>query len=239
MTTGAVKCWGDNTSGQLGDGTTTQRTTPVDVGLGGSASILSVKGSHACVLMTSGTVKCWGLNDTGQLGNGSTTNSSTPLPVQALPNGVNAIDAGGNSTCALVSGGSAMCWGANGQGQLGDGTTTNRSIPVKVAGLSGLAAIASGGYLHTCALTSGGGVKCWGYNISGQLGNGTTSAGSSKPVDVKGLASGVQAIATQGAQYSCALLVSGGISCWGANSVGQLGNGTTTDSSVPVEVVGF
>jgi alpha-tubulin suppressor-like RCC1 family protein len=237
-TSGGVKCWGVNISGELGDGTTIDRSYPVDVvGLSSGVKAIAVGGEHTCALTTSGGVKCWGWNGEGQLGDGTTNSSSIPVDVVGLSSGVQAIAAGGEHTCALTTSGGIKCWGVNYNGQLGDGTTTNSPIPVDVEGLpSAVSSITVGGK-HTCALTEFGGVKCWGANWIGQLGDGTDND-STTPMDVVELSSGVQAVAA-GDNYTCALTTSGGVKCWGGNWYGQLGDGTTIDSSTPVDVVGL
>jgi alpha-tubulin suppressor-like RCC1 family protein len=182
-----VKCWGYNSSGQLGNGSTTNRLTPVNVSGISGVSAIAMGFSHTCALTSGGEVKCWGENYYGQLGNntsGTGTNRLTPVDVTDLTSGVSAIAAGLWRTCALTSGGGVKCWGYNSShGLLGDGTTTPHNTPVNVSGLaSGVSAIAMG-YSHTCALTSNSGVKCWGYNGNGQLGNNSTTS-SSTPIDV-------------------------------------------------------
>ena len=176
---------------------------------------------------------CWGSNDTGQLGNGSYTSSSVPEPVSGLESGVTAIAASVFHACA-VKDGEVWCWGENLAGALGDGTNQNSSIPVKVAGLEGEIRMLVVGGSHTCVLTGAGGVKCWGANASGQLGDGSTE-NRNAPVDVSGLSSGVTAIAA-GGSHTCAMLENGAVKCWGRNDDGQLGDGSNTDSNVPVDV---
>jgi alpha-tubulin suppressor-like RCC1 family protein len=240
--TGGVKCWGLNDYGQLGDGTVVSRNTPVDVsGLGAGVVAVSGGGRHTCALTSAGGVKCWGRNNYGQLGDGTLSDRHTPVDVSGLTSGVTAISAGGYHTCALLSSGAVKCWGRNNRGQLGDGTTTNRSAAVNVGGLAGAIAVSAGGSDlqggHTCALTGAGGAKCWGRNDLGQLGDGTTSD-RHQPTDVAGLGSGTAEVHA-GRYHSCARTNSGAVKCWGWNISGQLGNGTTTTSNVPVDVIGL
>jgi alpha-tubulin suppressor-like RCC1 family protein len=238
--TGGVKCWGDNSSGQLGDGTTTQRWTPVDVvGLG--ANVVEIAASHfsTCALTSAGGVKCWGFNGEGQLGDGTTTSRSTPVNVTGLGSGVAGIAARGEHACAVLATGAVKCWGDNSYGQLGDGTTTDRLSPVNVVGLSGGVAAVVAGEGHTCVRTRTNGAQCWGWNLWGQLGDGTTT-GRMTPTDVVGLTSGVAGIST-GDHHTCAVVVAAGprVRCWGANTSGQVGDGTTTNRSTPTDVVGL
>ena len=194
---------------------------------------------HTCALTTAGGVVCWGFNFNGALGDGTTTNRWTPTPVSGLGSGVAAVAAGGYHTCALTTAGGVLCWGANGQGALGDGTTTRRLTPTPVSGLgSGVAAVTAG-YGHTCALTTGGSALCWGDNQFGQLGDGTTTHRLT-PTAVSGPLSGVMAVAAGAyAFFTCAQTAGGGVVCWGDNFNGALGDGTTTSRSVPTQVVGF
>jgi alpha-tubulin suppressor-like RCC1 family protein len=238
-TAGGVKCWGYNAYGELGDGTTTNtQATPVDVsGLTSGVSAITAGGDHSCALTTVGGVKCWGDNSYGWLGDGTNTNRWTPVNVSGLTSGATTITASNYHTCALINGGGAKCWGDNTQGELGDGTTSDRWTPVDVSGLtSGVTAITAGSE-HTCAVTTASGVKCWGFNLQGELGDGTTTQRDT-PVDVSSLTSGVTAI-TAGDSHTCAVTTAGGVKCWGWNGWAQLGDGTTTWRSVPVDVTGL
>ncbi|MBI4518809.1 MAG: hypothetical protein HY699_23695 [Deltaproteobacteria bacterium] len=208
---GGVKCWGNNDFGRLGDGTMTSRSsTPVDVsGLSSGMTAVTAGDYHTCALTAAGGVKCWGYNAKGQLGDGTSTQRLTPVDVIGLTGSATAVAAGGRHTCALTAAGGVKCWGYNVEGQLGDGTTTDRTTPVDVSGLtSGVTAVAAWDY-HTCALTAAGGVKCWGYNGAGQLGDGTTTQRTT-PVDVSGLTSGVTAVTADG-MHTCALTAAGGV----------------------------
>lgn len=200
---GGVKCWGSNSAGQLGDGSSTDRYTQVDVaGLGVGVSAVVNGGVHTCAITSAGGVKCWGSNASGQLGDGSNNSQqNTPVNVNGLASGVMAIAAGASFTCALTSAGGVKCWGLNSSGQLGDNSLFNRASPVDVQGLTANVAGITAGSNHTCALLKSGGMKCWGSNANGQLGDNSTIQRSTA-VDVIGLANGVAAIAAGGA-HTC------------------------------------
>ena len=175
MTAGGVQCWGDGLDGDLGNGLTAQSDTPVAVAsLSSDISAIAAGGAHTCALTTSGGVQCWGDNQYGQLGNDSTINSSLPVPVMGLSSGVSAIAAGLYHTCALTMSGGVLCWGDNEVGELGNESTTNSSVPAAVMGLSSRVTAIAAGFYHTCALTTSGGVECWGINSHGELGNNST-----------------------------------------------------------------
>ncbi|MDD5225010.1 MAG: fibronectin type III domain-containing protein [bacterium] len=252
---GKVRCWGDNTYGQLGNGTTTTAFVPVQVsGLSEEVTAISAGYSHTCALTRAGGVKCWGINDSGQLGLGENPGpdlcfadapcSKFPVTVANITSGTVMISAGAFHTCALTGGGGLKCWGDNAFGQVGDGTTKSRGFPVDVSGLvSGIINFSSGGY-HNCAVTGGGAVKCWGLNDFGQLGTDPTSGPelvtysqdgtpyqysySSTPITVQGFPADFATVTavTSGGMHSCVLNYLGGVQCWGRNYYGQLGNGS-------------
>lgn len=229
----AVKCWGRDDAGQLGDGgSNLEKYIPTQV-VGLTSGVLSISSgyNYACAVISGGTVRCWGDNNYAQLGSG-TVDAQTPREVTGL-SGVKNVYAGKMNTCALMTTGSVKCWGYNNIGQLGNGiTTASASPPVDVVNLTNVTEVSVGGN-HSCALTSTGEVKCWGGNYYGQLGDGTTT-NSNVPLTVS-LGSSAKGISV-GLNYSCAVLTSGAVKCWGLNSAGQLGDGTKTNSFTPVQV---
>jgi alpha-tubulin suppressor-like RCC1 family protein len=190
---------------------------------------------HTCAVTAEGGAMCWGYNDQGMLGDGTTTDSSVPVQVSGLTSGVAVVTAGNFHTCALMDTGGVKCWGANSRGELGNGTFTATYVPVDVSGLDSGVIYLAAGTNHTCAVMSAGGIKCWGSNGYGQLGDGTT-IGRNEPVDVQGLPMVAALAVGPGWWHTCSLHVGGGVWCWGRNPDGQLGNGVTTDSLVPVAV---
>lgn len=264
----APKCWGLGANGQLGNSATASSSTPVTVSGLSTATTISAGGAlggaergMTCARRTSGKVSCWGRNANGQLGDNTTTDRSTPVTVQidtdpdpgntvlADLTGVTEVVTGGFHTCALISDSSVRCWGFNGSGQLGDATTTQRHTAVRVqtdtdpdvdVPLTGVTALAAGAN-HTCARLTDDTVKCWGDNGSGQLGDGTTAA-KNVPTAVSGFDGGLPAaeakLLTAGDAHTCVTRGDGGMSCWGANGSGQLGDGSTSGSSTPVSAYG-
>lgn len=233
-----VKCWGWNELGQLGDGTTVDRRTPVTVaGIRGRPVALASGAEHVCAILSDGGVQCWGVAGFGQLGDGSAVSSRLTPVVNALAGPVERLDLGDFHTCAVLRGGALQCCGFNQFGQIGDGSTVDRLTPVTVP-VGGPTSFVAGGYEHTCAVLVGGAVKCWGVNDQGQVGDGTRTERHS-PVAV-GLGAGAVAVSVAlGYTHSCALLSDGVVKCWGRNALGQLGDGTATNRLTPVTVSGL
>ena len=257
---GRIYAWGRNTSGELGIGTTLARSNvPIAVKTTGTPMDGKVvkqvegggryEGSHSIALASDGTVYTWGLNQYGQLGNNTTINSRSPVAVQVAGTPMEGktivqIAAGADHSLALDSGGALYAWGSNAYGQLGNGTTTNSSVPVavKIAGtpLAGktIVQIAAGAN-HNMVLASDGTVYTWGWNYHGQLGN-NTKTNSNTIVAVQTIGTPiagkkiVKIAAGQG--HSLALTDDGMVYTWGRNDTGQLGNNATTDAMLPVAV---
>ncbi len=241
MEDGTIRCWGDNSSGQLGNGRSGSNrddesentATPVTVIDIDEATAITTGWDHTCALLQNGNIYCWGNNSFGQLGDG--TNRSTSVPVKTTDiTDVIAITAGWDHTCALKRDGSIYCWGDNLDGQLGNGTTSGSSVPTRVADITDATAI-SANRNHTCALLQNGSIYCWGSNRVGQLGSQRTDlAGSPTPLQVAGITDATAVSA--GGSHTCALHEDGTASCWGNNKDGQLSNGTTNRSSSPLQV---
>jgi alpha-tubulin suppressor-like RCC1 family protein len=212
LSDGMVMCWGENSEGQLGNGTRTNSLIPVSVIGINTAMAVAAGYRHSCALLLDGTVRCWGFNNSGQLGTGTwVLRSLVPVAVSGINTAI-AIDAAAYHTCALLSDGSARCWGEGILGVLGYGNTNNSNMPVSVSGIDNAVAIATGD-LHGCALLSDETMKCWGYNYYGELGDGTTTD-SYVPVAVNGI-SAATSIAI-GCFHSCAVLSDGTAKCWGS-----------------------
>jgi alpha-tubulin suppressor-like RCC1 family protein len=190
------------------------------------------------------------LNDKGQLGDGTTVDSPVPVQVAGPAGGsltaASVVSAGEGSTCVITSPAQVWCWGLNNKGQLGNNTTADSPVPVQVVGPGGVGVLSgaltiSSGLTHSCVLSSGASVWCWGRNDKGQLGDGTT-ADSWFPVPVVGSGgigslSGATAVGT-GTSHSCAARNDDTVWCWGLNSDRQLGNNTDVDSAIPVQAIG-
>ncbi|BAJ73395.1 alpha-tubulin suppressor [Microbacterium testaceum StLB037] len=236
LSDGTVMAWGWNIWGQCGDGTNTDRYSPVAV-IGLPKKVISLVAGrvNGLVVLEDNTAMAWGAsNASGQLGNGSTSNSSTPVVISNI-SGVVKLAGGNDTHSALLSDGSVWAWGANANGQVGDGTTVTRLTPVKLSGVTGVKDIARGGDAGYAQLSDGS-ISGWGSNAYGQVGDGSTTDRWS-PVPVSGLSNVVQ---LAGGYYNgYALQSDGSAKAWGRNDAGQLGNNSSTQSASPVTVQGL
>jgi len=228
---GSVRCWGLNEYRQTGAPSGFYQATPVTVdGLGGPATIVVTGEAFSCAALEAGGVKCWGGGDVGA--------GATPVAISNLSERVVALAAGSDHACAVTEQGAVKCWGDNSAGQLGDGNKPDDSEAATiVTGLGGPARDVAAGAFHSCAVFVAGGVACWGSNDYGQLGDGTKTDRPA-PVVVSGPLTGIVAV-DAGYAHTCALSHSGAVSCWGDDSVNQLGNGAASGSTVPVAPTGL
>jgi alpha-tubulin suppressor-like RCC1 family protein len=232
LRSGKVLGWGYGTLGGLGDGASTDRSTPVFMSSIADAVQVDCSASHSCVRNATGDVSCCGDDEYGQFGDGTTMRYSVLVPVAAFAGAAQLAVANG-FTCVRQTSGQVLCAGSNNYGQLGDGTTHEQHSPVSVMGLTDAVDLRSG-FEHVCAIRQNHRIACWGENFGGQLGDGTTR-NQSQPVEIPGLTNVAEL--RLGGVFSCALHYSGTVACWGKNQYGQLGDGTTTDRSAPVNVV--
>lgn len=241
LDTNSIKCWGNNTTGQLGYGDTTTRTSPaaaaIDLGVGNAAKEVVAGSSHTCALLANDTIKCWGDSSSGQTGYGSTTTRLAP-PTTAINLGTGRtakrIAAGTAHTCALLDNDSVKCWGNNNYGQLGYGDTATRTAPPDTAvnlGTGRTAKRIAAGASHTCAWLDDDSIKCWGSASSGQLGYEDTNQRSAPPALAVNLGTGrLPRRLLASADHTCVLLTDNGIKCWGANTNGAFGLGTASEN---------
>ena len=226
---------GRNESGQLGTGDNTRLNAPsASINLGGKAVAISLGGNHSCALLENGDVKCWGENESGQLGTADNTRLNAPSASINLGGKAVAISLGMTYSCAVLENGDLKCWGWNDVGQLGTGNTTSLNIPSAAINLGGKAVAISLGRDHSCAVLENGQVKCWGNNGEGQLGTGNNTD-LNIPSEAINLGGKAKAISLA-RYYSCALLNSGSIKCWGYNNYGQLGYRHTDSTNTPSKV---
>ena len=241
---GTVKCWGDATSGQLGNGSSTGSYSTPELVTGLSTAVYVDTGyDFSCALLADRTLQCWGNGTNGKLGNGASISQNTPVPVSGITGAVQ-LSVGYAHACALISDGTIKCWGDGTNARMGDSfANVTNSTPTTVVGISNAVQVVAG-YSHTCALLSDSTMKCWGNNTLQKLGDGTTTTRDS-PVAVTVLSSVSSAILNTvtgislGGDTTCAVLSDGTTECWGEGTLGELGDTTLVDDTIPGAVTGL
>ena len=231
-TDGTLWAWGRAADGQLGDGTTTDKSSPIQIGSLTTWYNVSAGERGTASVKTDGTIWNWGINNLGQLGQGDTTNRSSPVQIGSLTNWASASRSA-DSTVARKTDGTLWSWGSGANGQLGDGTSVNKSSPVQIGSLTTWASVASGTD-HRAAIKTDGTLWVWGNNAYGQLGNGESGSTYSSPIQVGSLTDWSKVNA--GKDHTIAIKTNGTLWTWGRNLYGQLGHGNTTNLSSPVQV---
>jgi alpha-tubulin suppressor-like RCC1 family protein len=245
-TSGDLKCWGRNTYGQVGDATLVNKTTPtiIDSGTkyrvvrtGGGTAGSGGTGGVSCGVTNTGALKCWGYGTNYQLGNNATANVTSPTQIDATVKYATVSGGGAKHVCGITSTGVLKCWGKQNQyGEIGDGTTNVDSatfhVPKTIASGTSFASVSTAAF-QSCAITTAGALKCWGYNLEGELGDGTTTS-RNVPTTIDTGVSYSQV--STGFNHTCGISTAGVLKCWGANSSRQLGDGTTTQRNSPVVI---
>jgi len=235
---GELQCWGMNQYGQVGDNSTIYKIKPTKINIKNESSItqMALGYERTCAVFDDGTMYCWGLNSFGELGDETKIDKMVPTASIAVKDDVVQVSTGWHHTCVITQDNSLQCWGANGFGQLGDGTTIHKTMPTKVSIDNGKAVMqVVTGWHHTCALSVDGILYCWGWNLFGQLGDDTST---NKPVPQKVIVNNGKKIKQVASIYShvCAISDDDTVWCWGRNSKGQIGDGTQTGKLVPTKV---
>jgi alpha-tubulin suppressor-like RCC1 family protein len=231
MSDSSVRCWGHNTYGGLGDGTTKFKDTAVTVSSGTSFKSVSVGQDHSCAVTTAGALYCWGLNTSNQVGDNTTTQRTSPTAIDV---GVNylMVSSGEAHSCGITTANKLRCWGLGDYGQIGNAGTANQAVPVNIDNTVDYKFVALGSK-STCAITTSNKLRCWGRNVYYTLGDGTTTWKSS-PQDIDATAD--YDSVSMGSHHACGILTSGGMRCWGDNTYGQIGDGSNTTRTTPVDV---
>ena len=229
---GSLWCWGNNTTGQLGNGAFGNKNIPTRIGAGADWRMVSGGAEHTCAVKANGMLRCWGNNQSGTLGDGTIDAKMAPTNVVGIYQDWRMVAAGGYQTCAIKNNGSLWCWGDNWYGELGNGIPANSSVPTQV-GADYDWQTATCGYWHTCAVKTNGTLWCWGSNLYGGLGDGT-NVDQNLPTQVG--AGTDWFMVTGGYGHTCAVKTDGTLWCWGYNELGQLGDGTELDKNIPTQV---